>query len=286
LVGVRAPRPGAATENALAATARNWLELRLPVVPEPAAAVALGTLRSLLRAPEVKMIWGTTFIVTVVLSAGVLFRAAPTMPTTAKPFIVVLAMGLSLFMQVQFFGNQFGYDRQGFRAFVLSPLDRRWILLGKNLAIWPVGAAFGLMLLGLMALWLKLSIPAAAAAVLQLATLLMLGGIAGNLLSILVPFRVEPGSMKPTKMPALAMLTMIACQLLFPFFMLPALLPPTLEFVWLIAGGAALVPVNLLLSLMLAPLAALLYWQTLAPLGRLLQRREIRILNRVTAEQE
>jgi hypothetical protein len=92
--------------------------------------------------------------------------------------------------------------------------------------------------------------------------------------------------MKPTKMPALALLGMIACQLLFPFFMLPVLLPPALEFLWLIAGGPAFVPVNLLLSLVLAPLAAVLYWQTLAPLGRLLQRREIRILNRVTAEQE
>jgi hypothetical protein len=287
LARIRTSQPGA-TQSAQAtkAQARNWLEFRLPVVPEPAAAVALGTLRTMLRAPEVKMIWGTTFIVTVVLSAGLLSRAAPTVPATVKPFVVVLAMGLSLFMQVQFFGNQFGYDRQGFRAFVLSPVDRRWIILGKNLAIWPVGAGFGLMLIALMALWLKLSVPAAAAAVVQLATLLLLSSIAGNLLSILVPFRVEPGSMKPTKMPALAMLGMIAAQLLFPIFMLPVLLPPVFELLWRTAGGTPFVPVSLLLSLLLATLAALLYWQTLAPLGGLLQRREIKILNRVTAEQE
>jgi len=35
----------------------------------------------------------------------------------------------------------------------------------------------------------------------------------GNLLSILVPYRIQPGSMKPTKMPALAMLAMVFCQL-------------------------------------------------------------------------
>src|SRR5204863_1492055 len=99
-----------------------------------AAAVALGTFRSMLRAPEVKMAWGTSFIVTVILGASVLLRAAPTIPAPAKPFIVTGAMAFSFLMLVQFLANQFGFDRQGFRAFVLSPVDRRFILLGKNLA--------------------------------------------------------------------------------------------------------------------------------------------------------
>jgi hypothetical protein len=37
---------------------------------------------------------------------------------------------------------------------------------------------------------------------------------------------------------------------------------------------------------LLAMVAGMLYWRTLEPLGRLLHRREIRILNTVTAEQE
>ena len=39
-------------------------------------------------------------------------------------------------------------------------------------------------------------------------------------------------------------------------------------------------------GVILATLTAILYWRTLGPLGRLLQRREIKILNIVTAEQE
>jgi hypothetical protein len=62
--------------------------------------------------------------------------------------------------------------------------------------------------------------------------------------------------------------------------------PPLLEWLWVKAGWPALVPVNLLLSLLLAALAALVYWRSLEPLGRMLQRREIKILNTVTAEQE
>ena len=279
--------PSAAIANASPANARkSLLELRLPFVPAEAAAVALGTFRSMLRAPEVKMAWGTAFIVTVILGASVFWRAAPKIPDAAKPFIVMGAMSFTVFMLVQFFANQFGFDRQGFRAFVLSPVERRLILLGKNLATWPVGVTSGLSVLAMISFWLRLPILTAVAAVFQLATLLLLGSIAGNVLSILMPFRIQAGTMKPTKMPALAMLGMVLCQLLFPVVMLPVLVPTLLEWIWRLAGWPALVPVNLILSALLAMLTAILYWQTLRPLGRLLQRREIRILNIVTAEQE
>jgi ABC-2 type transport system permease protein len=195
-------------------------------------------------------------------------------------------MSFTVFMLVQFFANQFGFDRQGFRAFVLSPVERRLILLGKNLATWPVGVTSGLSVLAMISFWLRLPILTAVAAVLQLATLLLLASMAGNLLSILVPFRIQAGTMKPTKMPALAMLVMVLCHLVFPVVMLPVLVPTLLEWIWRLAGWPALVPVNLILSALLAMLTAILYWQTLRPLGRLLQRREIRILNIVTAEQE
>jgi membrane protein implicated in regulation of membrane protease activity len=92
--------------------------------------------------------------------------------------------------------------------------------------------------------------------------------------------------MKPTKMPAVAMLVMVACQLLFPVAMIPVFAPALLEWLWQLAGWPVLFPVNLILSVLLATLTAILYWQTLEPLGRLLQRREIKILNTVTAEQE
>jgi hypothetical protein len=269
-----------------ARTGKPLLERQLPFVPGEAAAVALGTLRSMLRAPEVKMAWGSAFIVALIFSALVLTRAAPKIPDPAKPFIVTGAMAFTLFMLAQFLVNQFGFDRQGFRAFVLSPVERRFILLGKNLATWPVGATTGLLLLTLFSVWLKLPGLACVAGLFQLATLLLIGSVSGNLLSILIPFRIEPGTMKPTKVPALAMLTMVLCQLLFPVVMLPVLIPALLEWFWQLAGWPAWVPVNLLLSALLATLTAWLYWKLLRPLGRLLHRREIKILNTVTAEQE
>ncbi|MGO8839350.1 MAG: hypothetical protein ACLQQ0_18225, partial [Limisphaerales bacterium] len=131
-----------------------------------------------------------------------------------------------------------------------------------------------------------LPLPDFAAGVFQLATLLLFAGLAGNLLSILVPYRIQAGSLKPTKMPGPAMLVMFLGHMFFPLAMTPVFIPPLAELLWRQAGWPDVVPVNLILSALLAALAALVYWQTLGPLGRLLQRRETKILGVVTVEVE
>jgi ABC-2 type transport system permease protein len=269
-----------------AKSGRRFLELRLPGVPEQAAALALATFRSMLRAPEVKLAWGTSFIVTLIVGGSLLFRASAKIPEAAKPFIATGAAVFSVFMLVQFFANQFGLDRDGFRALVLSPVERRLILLGKNLASLPVGAGFGVVLLVLIALRLHLSPLVFVAALLQLAAVLLLAGLAGNLLSILVPYRIQAGTLKPTKLPGLAMLVLMLCHFLFPIAMAPAFVPPLAEFLWRGAGWPTAMPVNLILSVALAGVIAFAYWQTLGPLGRLLQSRETKILGIVTVEVE
>lgn len=279
------PQPSSAPPTDMAGR-KTLLDLQLPAVSDQAAAVALGTFRSMLRAPEVKMAWATAFIVMVIIGASVLVRNAPEIPAAAKPLVITGAMVLTIFMLIQFLANQFGFDREGFRAFVLSPVERRLILLGKNLATWPVGAVTGLVILMLLSIWLHLPLLAVLAGILQLATLLLLGSLAGNLLSILSPFKIQAGSMKPTKMPALAMLTMVVFQMLFPLVALPLFIPPLLEWLWLLAGWPAAVPVNLILSAGLLGLVIVVYRHSLHPLGRLLQQRELRILNTVTAGQE
>jgi hypothetical protein len=125
-----------------------------------------------------------------------------------------------------------------------------------------------------------------AAALFQLAAVLLLAALGGNVLSILVPYRIQQGTMKPTKMPGLAMLVLMVCHLFFPIAMTPVFVAPLAEFLWRAAGWSDAVPVNLVLSVSLAALVALAYWQALGPLGRLLQRRETRILAVVTVEVE
>jgi hypothetical protein len=116
--------------------------------------------------------------------------------------------------------------------------------------------------------------------------MMILACLMGNVLSILIPCRIDPGSMKPTKMPAGMMLVMAVCQLLSVIGFAPAFLPPFAERWWRNAGLSSAVPVNLLLSVGLAGLAAFVYWRALGPLGRLLQRRETKILGVVSTEVE
>jgi hypothetical protein len=280
------PAGTAAAVAAPSGTGNGFLELRLPVVPEQATALALATFRSLYRAPEVKMALGSSFLTMAIAGAMVFLRSPPHLTDAAKPFFATGVVAFSIFMLVQFLANQFGLDRDGFRSLILSPADRRLILLGKNLASLPVGATIGAILLALSSVWLHLPWLVFTATLFQLAALLLLAGLAGNALSILVPYRIQPGSLKPTKMPGLAMLAMILCHMLVPVAMAPAFAPPLAELLWRLAGWPDVVPVNLILSALLAGLVAVGYWQTLGPLGRLLQRRETKILGVVTVEVE
>lgn len=279
-------RAPASPEVALPA-GRLMVERTLPGVPEQAAALALASFRSMLRAPEVKMQWGTSFIVTIVVGIPLIFRAGSTMPDAAKPFVATGIVVFSLFLLVQFLTNQFGMDREGFRALVLSPMDRRLILLGKNLACVPPAVISATILLIAVSVWLHLTPLVFAATLCQLAAGLFTSGVGGNMLSILVPYRIQAGSLKPTKMPGSAMFMLFVSQLSFPLAISPAFIPPLVGFLWERWGGPLPASVvNLMLSVALAAVMGLVYWLTLNPLGRLLQRRETKILTVVSAEVE
>ena len=195
----------------------------------------------------------------------------------------------SVFMLVQFFANQFGFDRDGFRvpdAFAGGPAADS----ARQKSREPAGVR-GRSASLLIALDHHAAASAAAgcsgAASSSSSALLLLAGIAGNLLSILVPYRIQPGSMKPTKMPGLAMLVMMLCQMLFPVAMAPVFVPAAgRNCSGSGPGGRRWCRSIFVLSVLLAALAAVAYWQTLGPLGRLLQRRETKILGVVTVEVE
>jgi ABC-2 type transport system permease protein len=280
------PVAAAKIPRAASRSGNRFLEWQIPAVPEQSAALALATFRSLLRAPEVKMALGTSMISVLIVGAMIFLRSPPSLSDAAKPFVATGVVAFSTFILVQFFANQFGFDRDGFRSLILSPAERRLILLGKNLAVLPVGFSFGLILLALVSVWLHLPLLAAVAALFQLLTLLLIASLGGNLLSILMPFRIQPGTLKPTKMPGLAMFVMIVCQMLLPVAMAPVFAGPLLAWLWQRGGLPAFVPVNLVCSVLLCGVLVLIYWQALTPLGRLLQRREVKILGVVTVEVE
>ncbi len=269
------------------------VEWRLPAIPEEAAATALASFRSMSRAPEVKMALTTTVIMLMAVGSSMfLVRRAPGlrpdggMSTVMQSLLPGGVVAMTFFGLAQLAFNYFGFDRNGFRAIVLLPAPRRYILLGKNLALLPVALAVFAVYLGLATALAGLGVSAVLTACLDFAAALLAMSVIGNFASILAPYRIAAGSLKPTKMKGLTMLLILASQLFFPLALLPVFVPAGLgilcdEMGWL--PGTVVMPVC---GVLLVGVSALFYGYTLEPLGRLLQCREQKILQTVTQEVE
>jgi hypothetical protein len=265
---------------------RGLSELELPGISAEASAMAAAFLRSTLRAPEVKMALLTPLIMLVVFGSMQLSRRSGTMPEAAKPFLATGAVAISLLGLVQLMSNQFGFDRDGFRALVLSPVRRQDILLAKNLCFLPFVTGIGLIFMFILKLVLSLSIWTLLAGALQLGAAFLAFSVVGNFVSIIAPYRIAAGSLKPTKTDTKTSLLIFALHLLFPVVLLPVCVPPGLETLFTMFSWLPGVPINFLASVGLLALMMFFYRLSLNGLGSLLQRREKDILQKVTHEVE
>jgi hypothetical protein len=110
--------------------------------------------------------------------------------------------------------------------------------------------------------------------------------MAGNLVSVLVPYRVAPGSLKRTKSSTKTGILIFLSRMFFPMLMAPIFFPPAIGLLFSSVGWLPAAPVNLFFSAILLALLAFFYRLSLGPLGELLQRREKEILQVVTKEIE
>jgi hypothetical protein len=182
--------------------------------------------------------------------------------------------------------NIFGLDRNGFRTLILLPTERRRILLAKNLAVLPLLCTVSLGLLVMLKLILGLPWLTLAAGLLQAPAAFLLFSLLCNQVSILAPYRLAQGTLQAKKPKAIVFVAVFASFIVLPFILVPILIPSGLQ---LIANGLdwpAWIPVNVLATLAVLAGAAWLYAGLLPSQGRLLQKREQKILREVTEEIE
>ena len=180
--------------------------------------------------------------------------------------------------------NQFAYDRSGFRNYVLAPSSRKDILLGKNLALAPVTFALSAMVLTLLQWFVPMRIDHLLGLLCQAVTMYLLFSMFSNFVAILNPTAIAAGSMRPAVRPTFKTLIVGFFTLfLFPMAVAPAMIPLGLEFALHWFGRYTSVPVFLLLSILEVIGVAWLYFEVLKTQGRLLQSRELKILEVVTA---
>jgi hypothetical protein len=280
------PAAAVAHPAKVSAPASGTFERRLPWVSEHASAIALAAFRSLMRAPEAKMmLLGPIILVLVFGSMTLTRRVQP--PPEIRPLMAVGAMAMVMLTLIQLAGNQFGFDRNGFRVFVLCPARRSDILLGKNLALAPVALGLGVGVIALMQAVYLMRLDHFFAALVQLVSMYLLYCLMANLMSILSPMRISSGSLKPASPKFVPMVLHIVFVLVFlPLALAPTLLPLGAEFLLRLYGWGEGLPISLALSVIECAAILYLYRALLTYEGRLLQRREQRILDIVTTKEE
>ncbi len=263
------------------------LERGLPYIPSRAAAVAFAGFRCLLRAPEIKLaMLGQAVVMAVVVFAN-LARTKSDLAELLRPLFGAGCMLLVLITMINLIGNQFGLDRNGFRAYVLSPVPRRDILLGKNLAAMPLALMLPLAGLVVVEIVRPMRIDHFVAVVPHMITMYLLFCMLANWISILAPTRLRTGTLRASNYRAVNFTQHLVFLLVLPLALSPAFLPLFLEYVLTRWGGInSAVPVYLLSSLPELALVALLYAWCLHVHGRALHAREINILETVMVREE
>jgi hypothetical protein len=265
------------------------VERRLPWLPDDLAALTLATFRSLTRSPELKM----AFIMPLVLGAALggtrlmHSRNSPAwMPEVWKGFAAAGAAMLAGFSIAPMMSNAFGLDRNGFRALVLLPTRRHYILLAKNLAFAPFGALIALVTLTAVKFLVQLPWEFYLAGLLQAAGAFLMFGLLGNLLSILAPYRLATGTLQAKKPKAIVFIAVFASMFSLPLIALPMAVPAGLQAICSTFDLLPWLPVDVVAALGLLAAAAVIYRLVLPWEGRLLARREQKILQEVTEEVE
>jgi hypothetical protein len=278
-------RPTKSPPAQATARRRRLLEARLPWVSEQASAIALSNFCSLARAPEVKLILLTPCLMVLVFGA-MAYHNGLALPAATRPLAAYAGLMMVLLSMVQLVGNQFGFDRSGFRVFVLCPAPRGDILLGKNLACAPMMLGLSFLVLVLVQVVYPLRWDHLLAMLPQLVSMYLLFCLVANSLSILAPVAVAAGSLKMSQMKGVPLLLHMAFVCLFPMVLSPTLLPFLVEVVldWL--GWANGVPLALLLALAECAGVVILYRRLVDWQGGWLQAREQKILETVASRAE
>jgi hypothetical protein len=170
--------------------------------------------------------------------------------------------------------NLFGYEGSGMRTLILAPVERRSILIAKNIVVTFLSLVFSIILISVNQLVFRdLSLRALVFVAPCFVLYAALLALVGNWLSIRFPKRLKFGK----RMNA----TGVTALLLIPMLMMMAMLPACAALIGWLAHSLLLKYVTLLLF---ACVALALYFLLIAGQGRALARRELEILEAVSGK--
>jgi ABC-2 type transport system permease protein len=258
-------------------TVEDYSGWQLPFISAQLSAVLEKELRYAMRNAQVRMMALMPLILILIRFVNSR-RWGTTRPPAADDFLAygsgLLPLGGVLYVFLILAGiscNSFAFEEGGMRTLILSPVDRRKILLGKNISVTLIALVFSTVLLILNTIIFQdLSFRAILFVALSFVVFAAISSTIGNWISIRFPKRMRFGKRLN--------LSGVAGLLLIPMVMLLAA-PPLLATV---VGYVTRNLLNVYTSLALMGLLSLgLYFVMLNFQGRLLAAREIEILEAV-----
>jgi ABC-2 type transport system permease protein len=262
------------------------VERHLPWIPEQAAATALATLRSLMRAPEVKMMLLSTLVFGAIFASTLVAGRRSQISESLRPFVAMGIIFTEMLGLWQMFQNQFGFDRDGFRALLLSPSRRQNILLGKNLALSPLALGIGTFALVALQFLYPLSVTHFLASMVQLVSAYLVLCLVGNYTSIVLPTAVRAGSLRASTSTLSGSLLHFLAVLGLTAALAPLFIPLGLDLLLHAFNLGRMIPVYLILAALELTVLVMVYRLLLESQGSLLQAREQKILEAVTTKND
>ena len=258
-------------------TVEDYSGWKLPFISAQLSAVLEKELRYAMRNAQVRMMALMPLILILIRFVNSR-RWGTTRPPAADDFLAygsgLLPLGGVLYVFLILAGiscNSFAFEEGGMRTLILSPVDRRKILLGKNITVTLIALVFSTVLLILNTIIFQdLSFHAILFVALSFVVFAAISSTIGNWISIRFPKRMRFGKRLN--------LSGVAGLFLIPMVILLAA-PPLLATV---VGYVTHNLLNVYTSLALMALLSLgLYFVVLNFQGRLLAAREIEILEAV-----
>jgi hypothetical protein len=222
LGGRRKPKAPGET-NLDVPTYAGW---QLPLLPPDLSAIIEKESHYALRNAQIRMMAFMPLILIFIRFFNTSAFGSMTPSTNADEF---MSYGSSLFVTgavlytvlilTSVWGNSFAFEEGGMRSFILSPIDRRKILIGKNIVITIVALVFSALLLALNAIVFKdVTLRDLAFVALAFVNFAAIMSIFGNWVSIRFPKRMRFGKrMNLSGVAGLLLIPMIGVLGLPPF---------------------------------------------------------------------
>ncbi|MFC1735263.1 hypothetical protein ACFL1X_04045 [Candidatus Hydrogenedentota bacterium] len=258
----------------------------LPVVGPDTSAVAMASFLSYVRHPRTRICVLMTIIFGIIFAGAYAPTDIENVPGFARTLIPAGLVAWVMVSFLQFICNVFGMDRDGFRMFILLPTPRKKFLLGKNLGLFPIIAVLSVLFVVVGGVVLKISLISGLVALMNVCVLYIFLCIAGNVFSIYFPYYVPPETMRAGSGKGVAFLGMLLFMILMPFLMLPTIFCLFLDEIVFFITGCRFMIFGLLGSMACLALAVYGYRISLTQTGRLLQGREIVLLDKLLRDRE